>query len=386
MNPSLRFWIGWGTVLTLVFALVVWGLLRWNLTKYSELVSDRLLLLGELRQGAVQEYFATADAELHFWSTNPDILKSQAALLAIWDADDLAGQVRRNYVDENPSPAGYYLNLEDAGDGSAYSELHRIIHPMARLFVTERGYYDFFLIGPDGDVMYSVEKEPDFATNLETGEWKDSGLGLAYRQAKSAREQGGIVLSDMQAYAPSDGDPAMFMATAMHDTTGKFLGVLAFQLPTDHILGIMAYTSGMGETGETYLVGQDKLMRSDSRFDDESTVLVQEVDTPTSELALAGERGMAMIDDYRGVEVMSVYLPMKVGGTQWAVMAEVDRQEIEELAAKERPAMAAPLLFLYGLSFWSVWYWRGRYLPEDGMPLADMDLPDGGDSAGFDSQ
>jgi methyl-accepting chemotaxis protein len=178
----------------------------------------------------------------------------------------------------------------------------------------------------------------------------------------------------------------MFMATAMHDTAGKFLGVLAFQLPIDHILGIMAYTSGMGETGETYLVGQDKLMRSDSRFDDESTVLVQEVDTPTSELALAGERGMSMINDYRGVEVMSVYLPMKVGGTQWAVMAEVDRQEIEELAAKERPAMAAPLLFLYGLSFWSVWYWRGRYLPEDGMPLADLDLPDAGDSAGFDSQ
>ena len=183
MNPSLRFWIGWGTVLTLVFALVVWGLLRWNLTKYSELVSDRLLLLAELRQGAVQEYFATADAELHFWSTNPDILKSQAALLAIWDADDSARQVRRNYVDENPSPAGYYLNLEDAGDGSAYSELHRIIHPRARLFVTERGYYDFFLIGPDGDLMYSVEKEPDFATNLETGVWKDSGRVKIQRES-----------------------------------------------------------------------------------------------------------------------------------------------------------------------------------------------------------
>ena len=80
----------------------------------------------------------------------------------------------------------------------------------------------------------------------------------------------------------------------------------------------MNYTSGMGDTGETYLVGQDMLMRSDSRFTDESTVLQQTVQTPTVASALAGERGMSYIQDYRGVEVMSVYLPMPVGDTSWA--------------------------------------------------------------------
>jgi len=257
------------------------------------------------------------------------------------------------------------------------------MHARARLFVTQRGYYDFFLIGPDGDVLYTVEKEDDFATNLEHGDWQDSGLGAVYRRAKKERKEGTIAISDMQSYAPSNGDPAIFMATAMHDPAGQFLGVIAFQLPTDRILGIMNYTSGMGETGETYLVGQDKLMRSDSRFVEQSTVLSQVVDTPTVQRALSGEHGVEFIEDYRGVEVMSVYLPIQVGDTSWAVMAEIDRAEIGVGAARERPAMSGILGFIYGLSLWSVWYWRGRQLPGDSsMQVADLDFPDG-DGGGF---
>jgi len=70
MNSGLRFWVAWGAGLALLLLLTVWALLQWNLNSYSSLVSDRLLLLAELRRGAVQEYFATADAELRFWSTN----------------------------------------------------------------------------------------------------------------------------------------------------------------------------------------------------------------------------------------------------------------------------------------------------------------------------
>jgi methyl-accepting chemotaxis protein len=372
-------------------ALVVWGLLRWNLTNYTQLVADRLLLLGELRRGAVQEYFSTAEAELRFWSSNPDILGAQVSLGEIWASEPggaVADQVRYSYTQGNPNPVGFYLNLDAAQDGTAYSELHGRMHARTKFFVTRRGYYDFFLIGPDGDVFYSVEKERDFATNLETGEWRDSGLAEVFTRAKHERKEGTIAISDMQAYGPSNGAPAIFMATAMHDDAGQFLGVIAFQLPTDRILGIMNYTSGMGESGETYLVGEDHLMRSDSRFSETSTVLSQVVNTPTVDLALAGEEGVAFIEDYRGVEVMSVYVPMQVGYARWAIIAEIDRDEIEEGAARERPAMSGVLFFVYGLSLWSVWYWQGRQLSEDGVQLAGLDFSDGGDGGdgggGFD--
>jgi methyl-accepting chemotaxis protein len=360
-------------------------LLQWNLTSFSQLAADRLLLLAELRRGAMQEYFATADAELRFWSTNPDLLEAQAGFLESWQGDDVAQQIRHHYAQANPNPSGDYMNLDDAGDGGDYSSVHSQMHARARLFVTQRGYYDFFLISPAGNVLYSVEKEADFASNLQHGAWRDSGLAQVFRQASEDKKEAVIALSDMQSYAPSGGAPAMFMGTALHNDKGQFLGVVAFQLPTDHILAIMAYTSGMGDTGETYLVGSDQLMRSDSRFVDESTVLKQVVNTPTVKLALAGEQGMSLVKDYRGIDVMSVYLPMRVGDTRWAVMAEVDREEIEILAAQQRPALAAPLLFFYGLSLWSVWYWQGRNLPDNDKQLADLDFPEGGDSSGFDS-
>ena len=223
----------------------------------------------------------------------------------------------------------------------------------------------------------------DFATNLRSGPWRETGLGQVFRKAINERKEGTVVFSDMETYEPSDDAPALFIATALNDSNGNFLGVIAFQLPTDSILGIMNYTSGMGETGETYLVGQDLLMRSDSRFSDSSNVLTTVVDTPTVKEALAGNQGMAYIQDYRDVEVMSVYLPMRVGDTWWAVMAEIDRAEIEEGAARERPAMSGALLFIYGLSLWSVWYWRGRVLPEQGEQYAGLDFGEG-DGGGMD--
>jgi hypothetical protein len=68
---------------------------------------------------------------------------------------------------------------------------------------------------------------------------------------------------------------------------------------------------------------------------------------------------------------------MEVGDTRWAVMAEIDRDEVVAIAARERPTLTAPLLFLYGLSLWSVWYWRGRTLPEEGTQYAGLDFGEG---------
>jgi methyl-accepting chemotaxis protein len=167
------------------------------------------------------------------------------------------------------------------------------------------------------------------------------------------------------------------MATAIMSAEEEFRGVIAFQLPTDRIVAIMNYTSGMGETGETYLVGEDLLMRSNSRFIEESTILRQTVDTASVHRALAGADGKELVEDYRGVEVMSVYAPLSIGESTWAVLAEIDREEVIIAAARDRPAMQRALLFFYGLSLWSLWYWRSRQLPDQELDMAGLDFPDG---------
>lgn len=384
MMSSTRFWMIWSLALAVIMMLAAWAFSQWHLQQYNREISARLQLLNELRQGALQLYFGTAEAELRVWGSSPLILEAQSALTQEWstgDSDALAEDIRRAYIEQNPHDTGKYSELFKADD-SAYSIIHASLHDTARRFVTERGYYDFFLVGNDGYVYYSVEKEDDFATNLLNGPWRDSGLGKIYRRALDTA--GAVVMGEMEAYGPSKGAPAMFTASTIRDSEGVTLGVLIFQLPTQTILNIMNYTSGMGETGETYLVGEDLLMRSNSRFSEESTVLKQTVDTRTVALALAGEEGVEYSSDYRGVEVLSSYDSIPVAQTKWAVMAEIDKAEVVALAARERPAISGALALLYGLSLWSIWYWRGRQMPQNGgeLPPVDMGQSDFGDDGG----
>ena len=75
MMSDRRFWLGWAVALAVLTAAAAWGISQWNLARYSQLVADRLVLLGELRRGALQGYLDTASSELRFWSTSPGLSK-----------------------------------------------------------------------------------------------------------------------------------------------------------------------------------------------------------------------------------------------------------------------------------------------------------------------
>lgn len=352
-----RLWIVVLSALAILTLGVGWGVNSYLIDKRIGSATERLMLLGTLRREALERYLDTAEAELSFWAVNEFLLAQQAWIVSAWGEGVAAGRdpaayLRQVYIEGIASPRG-----ERQTENSAiYSELHAQLHPMAKLFVTERGYYDFFLISPEGDVHYSVEKEDDFATNLVTGPYKDTGLAEVFRQVIDAPDNGAVRVSDLQAYAPSAGIPAMFLARAMYDGDGVLIGVIALQAPTQKIHSIMQFDAGMGKTGETYLVGQDNLMRSQSRFVEESTVLNQRVDSETVQRALRNEYGVNFTRDYRGVEVLSAYSSLPVGNTTWAVMAEIDKSEILEKATSERPMIAGLMLFFYSLGIWSAWF------------------------------
>ena len=92
----------------------------------------------------------------------------------------------------------------------------------------------------------------------------------------------------------------------------------------------------MGDTGETYFVGQDGLMRSDSRFSETSTILKQIVATRAVDKAITGEIGVEIIDDYRKVPVLSAFKPFDFLGQRWAILSEKAIAEIEAPTRKMR--------------------------------------------------
>merc|ERR1719271_361195 len=144
------------------------------------------------------------------------------------DAERLAG-LQKAYITDNPNPLGSKDVLDYAPGYEAYHATHKQYHPAWRATLYERNYYDIFMFDLAGNCIYSVYKELDYATNLQTGEWKDSGLGEAFRAAIANPN----VVSEIpwKPYGPSFGALASFLSTGIKDNQGNLIGVFSTQFP-----------------------------------------------------------------------------------------------------------------------------------------------------------
>jgi len=202
-------------------------------------------------------------------------------------------------------------------------------------YMHKYGYHDVFIIcAKHGHVMYTAAKEADIGTNLGHGPYKDSGLAKLWRRVTET-QQGSF--QDFAPYAPSNNEPAAFVGYPVRNKEGNTVAVVALQLSLDAINDIMQQREGMGETGETYLVGQDKLMRSDSFLDPQGhsvkasfagNIANNGIDTNASKQALEGKKGAEIVLDYNGNSVLSAYTPIHMGDITWALMAEIDEEEV----------------------------------------------------------
>ena len=287
--------------------------------------------LAQARADALQSYLGSIREDLAVTATSSTVADALVAFdqgFREINRDGRGTQVLQDlYIQANPHPTGEKHKLDQAADGSAYSIAHGAYHPWFRQFTELRGYYDVFLISRGGDIVYSTFKELDFGTNLKSGEWKTSDLATVFNTVSNGATAGKIAFVDFAPYAPSNGAAASFIATPVM-RNGRLLGVLAFQMPIERINAVMQSSAGMGESGETYLVGGDYLMRSDSRFSETSTILETRIEGETVKAALAGESGIRDILDYRGVPVLSAYRPFDFEGVRWAVIGEIDIEEM----------------------------------------------------------
>lgn len=199
-------------------------------------------------------------------------------------------------------------------------------------YISAYDYYDLFLINPQGDVFYTVTKESDYGTNLRNGPYKDSGLAKLFTQVSNSGQYG---LQDFSPYAPSNDEPAAFIAQPVYSGSDIVM-IVALQLSIDKINAIMQLREGMGETGESYLVGPDGRMRSDSFLDPQGhsvkasfagSLATNGVQTRAVKESISGQTDTNIIIDYNGQPVLSAYTPVKIEDKTWALIAEIDEAE-----------------------------------------------------------
>ena len=278
--------------------------------------------------------------------------------LAKLDNESVALQY--HYIQKNKNPLGNKHKLTNANDGSSYSRIHNQYHPPIRQFLEEFEYYDVFIADSEsGDIIYSVYKELDFTTSLKDGAYANSGIGQAFKAANSMGRNG-VSLIDFEPYTPSYEGAASFIASPIYDGNEK-VAVLIFQMPIGRINQIMTSNEkwkdiGLGDSGETYLVGKDTKARSMSRFlvEDkkgfidlmkqvgassdllaqmdakETNIGLQSIETQGTKAALSGKTGYEIFNDYRDVSVLSAYTPVKIPGLNWVLMSEIDEAEAFE--------------------------------------------------------
>jgi methyl-accepting chemotaxis protein len=169
------------------------------------------------------------------------------------------------FIASNPAPLGEKDSLVSPERVGSYSDAHRLFHPIYRSHLQRQEYYDIFLVGMDGRLVYSVFKELDYATNLVDGDFRESGLAKAFRAARNIGEPGVVHVEDYARYAPSYEAPAMFIAAPVR-VNEETVGVAIVQVSLDRVSRIASNPSGLRDGQDLVLVGADDGLRSDSRL------------------------------------------------------------------------------------------------------------------------
>lgn len=191
----------------------------------------------------------------------------------------------------------------------------------------DNGWYDLFLIHTDGDIVYTAARESDLGMVIPKSPVKDSGLGKAFQALQTADDEA-VILADFAPYAPSAGAYAGFMIAKMRDAAGKVAGYAALQIPTDQLNEVMQERTGLGETGESYLVGDldgttslrsDRVVKKEKIGDQKTGQFIK--------LALQGKSGAETQTDSTGEKEYTYYSPVTIEGVRWCMVTTIAEKE-----------------------------------------------------------
>ena len=294
----------------------------------TQLAEQRLSTIASIRAQSVTDLLEKMKAELLKKAADPALGGSIGELRTTWEQSDAKPTefLQDGFITKNPHPENERHLANTAKQFTNYDFTHSRLHPSMATQAVNAGYRDIMLISADGAVVYTVFKNTDFATVLEEG----TDLQKLHKAALEAPE-GEVVFSDFAPYAAYNGKIASFMGAPVLDKKGEVAGVLVFGVPVSTIAGFIELKKGLGDTGETILVGADNLLRVDSTFTEEDDRFTTAFEAEPIAKALAGEAAGGISNTYRGMAMHVEAVPVTFSGVNWAMVAA------ESMAALHKP-------------------------------------------------
>jgi methyl-accepting chemotaxis protein len=331
------------TKLLIVFFLV--GLLPLSfvtlmaLNKAGQALEDetraKFAAVQEIKKNHIESYFKQLKRALSIASVDPYV---QNALMAFNSA------FRSN---------GNTVDNDDYRDNLQMYDAH------LKGIVDDNGWYDLLLIYLNGAVVYTAAKEPDLGKVIPQSNLKDSGLGEVFLAMKGA-DKDAIITADFESYAPSKGAHAAFMMAKMKTESGQVLGYMALRVPDSQINSIIQQRTGLGETGESYLVG-----RLDNRTSLRTNQVVNQgkigdaMSGQYIDMALDGKSGSAVKTGDTGEKEFVRYDPLRIEGLSWCMITTSTVDEMLRPVSALRNSTLAIIIFVIGaIVVLALWFTR----------------------------
>ncbi|SBS38026.1 Methyl-accepting chemotaxis protein I [Marinomonas spartinae] len=291
-----------------------------SLMKSSEALEtdalEQLVSSRDVKENQIESYLNGAKKDISILSNSRDIYDLYRALQVYQELEEVNSENDKFGVD----------NIDYKGIWKERSE-------NLLKYVDVLGYRDLLLISADkGHIIYSVKKGKELGSNLKKSFDDKNPVSLLWRKVLETKR---VAFQDFTPYSHRSNSPRFFIGAPVFNLRGDVVSVVMLELSGDVINKIMSQRSGLGKTGEIYLVGKDHLMRSNSYLDSKRYSVINVFANPESNkaksvainAALSGETGSKLIDSYLGREVLSAYAPIKFEGATWAIVAEKSRDE-----------------------------------------------------------
>jgi len=281
-------------------AIVIMGTLSFYTAKNALMnrTYEQLTSLRVLKKNQVETFFR-------------DRFRDNRLIANSADIQDILAGVNNHFLSKNKSSGNFWLTF------SRNRYLSRYLNAC--------GYYNtFFICNTNGNgLSTSTSKETD-SIILYSSTIASSPLNRLWEKIKKSRHN---EIEDFDAHLP--GTHGIYTGSPVFDSKNRLCGMVALEISPKAINTIMVEKNtpnGLGQTGETYLVGSDSLIRNDSRFRVHSTFKTK-VKSVAAVKALAGKRGTEIIQDYRNIKVLSSYDGLNIPGLHWVILAEIDYAE-----------------------------------------------------------
>lgn len=288
----------------------------------------RLTALREIRKKQVEEYFANCNNHVITLGEDRKIIDAFSQL------QSLAPQI-------GPASSTYAANPH-------FRQIYQSINERLAKYIQRFGYDELYIVdNVSKRIVFSLRLTGDFGKAIDEAPLRQTKLRDLCEKLQQMKTQDTAVISDFAWYPYAPRVPVAFIGTPLI-SHGKNLGSIVIRITGESINNIMTSNKnwieeGFGATGETYLVGSDYLMRSDSRFyiangkrlADSSayitafspSILKRKVYTESTIDAMRGKTDTRIIRDYRNVEVLSSYTKISTAGLNWVILAEIDTRE-----------------------------------------------------------